>query len=161
MESSLIDQIVNHRLHIDQDLEKFSNHFVSSDTNKEAATTKFLMKFWYDGYLFCLYLGIKLNTRKKDSKKTEKSNRGWVSRKKQYLYLISLLLAKPEIQIELELDSRENIRSTDNKSLSESIKKISDEYAFGGLQFLKDEHEKDPGLFEDPFYIKKIKAMIS
>ena len=84
-----------------------------------------------------------------------------MSRKKQYLYLISLLLAKPEVRIELNLDSRKNINKLDNKSLSDSIKTICDEYAFGGLQYLKDEHEKDPDLFEDPFYIKKIKKMIS
>jgi len=161
MGSSLTDQLLTHRLHIDKDLEKFSNHFVVSDTSKDVATTKFLMKFWYDGYLFCLYLGLKLNTRKKASKKTEKSARGWMSRKKQYLYLISLLLAKPEVRIELNLDSRKNINKIDNKSLSDSIKTICDEYAFGGLQYLKDEHEKDPDLFEDPFYIKKIKEMIS
>ena len=156
MGSSLTDQLLTHRLHIDKDLEKFSNHFVVSDTSKDVATTKFLMKFWYDGYLLCLYMsGFKANTRKSASKKTEKSARGWMSRKKQYLYLISLLLAKPEVRIELNLDSRETINKiADMKFLSDSIKTICDEYAFGGLQFLKDEHEKDPNLFEDPFFVE-------
>jgi len=160
MENNFIGNILSHRLHMDKELESFSNIFVSSDTDKESAKTKFLMKTWYDGYLLSLYVGIKLNTRKKNLIKTDKSGRGWGSRKKQYLYLISLLLAKPEIQIELNLDSKENVKSSDMKSFSDSIKNICDEYAFGGLEFLKKEYEKDQSLFDDAFFIENISSIL-
>jgi hypothetical protein len=163
MANELIQSILGHRLHIDSDLEEFSKKIINTEGYiKDKTFKKMLMQTWYDGYLLSLYVGIKVNTRKSGSKKSEKSNRGWISRKKQYLYLISLLLAKPEVQIELNLNSRETIKKiADMKFLSDSIKTICDEYAFGGLQFLKDEHEKDPTLFEDPFFVENIKELIS
>ena len=119
------------------------------------------MKSWYDGYLLSLYVGIKTNSRKENYNSKEKAVRGWEDRKKQYLYLISLLLAKPEIQMELNLDSRQNIENeiSSLKSLSTSIKKICDDFAFGGLQFLKDKYDQDPTIFDD-LLVEKIKDLI-
>jgi len=163
MENDLIQYILEHRLHIDRDLENFSNIIINSEGNvgAEKSTKKMLMKSWYDGYLLSLYVGIKTNSRKRDYKQLEKAIRGWSSRKKQYLYLISMLLAKPEVQNELNLDSRQNLNNIPNlKSLSDSIKRVCDEYAFGGLQFLKEQYDKDDTIFEDVL-AEKIKDLVS
>ena len=72
-----------------------------------------------------------------------------------------MLLAKPEIQNELNLDSRQSLNNIPNlKSLSDSIKKVCDEYAFGGLQFLKDQYDKDDTIFDD-ILAEKIKDLVS
>lgn len=162
MENDLIQHILEHRLHIDRDLENFSNNIINTEGYKtEKTIKKMLMQTWYDGYLLSLYVGIKTNSRKRDYKQLEKSNRGWISRKKQYLYLISMLLAKPEVQNELNLDSRQSLNNIPNlKSLSDSIKKVCDEYAFGGLQFLKDQYDKDDTIFDD-ILAEKIKDLVS
>lgn len=163
MANDLIQHIIGHRVHIDSELEEFSNNIINTagyikvDTEK-----KFLMKTWMDGYLLCLYVGIKTNSRKDNYNSKEKAVRGWEDRKKQYLYLISLLLSKPEIQMELNLDSRQNIENeiSSLKSLSDSIKKVCDDFAFGGLQLLKDRYDQDPAIFDD-LLVEKIKDLIN
>lgn len=153
MGTSLIQSIINDRsLNIDSSLEEFSKKFVSSENlSFQEKDKRYLIKDWYSGYILCFYIGLKKNTRKTEYKRKEKAVRGWVSNQKQYLYLLALMLAKPEIQQELNFNSKNEIRDNikDMDTLVKSIKKICDQYAFGGLQFLKEKYEKDNTIFDD------------
>ena len=71
------------------------------------------------------------------------------------------MLAKPEIQQELNFNSKNEIRDNikDMDTLVKSIKKICDQYAFGGLQFLKEKYEKDNTIFDD--LARNIKELVN
>lgn len=146
----LITHILNHRLDIDKENAEFAK-LIANTENLDSSKTKFTVRTWYDGYMLCFYLGIKLNKIKRNTTKITKAV-GWSSdRDNQYLYLISMLLAKPEVQTALNIESKESIRDNISsiKSLSDEIKVICDNYAFGGLEFLKLEHEKNTEIFND------------
>ncbi len=151
MEDDLISLILSHRLHIDAENEKFASKFVNIEGYKqEKAKQKVLLRTWYDGYLFCLWIGINSNRRKEDFKLKDKAAKGWRDRSKQYIYLISKILSKKEIQIELNIDSKKSIvkNKVNLGKVSSQLKKICDEYAFGGLECLKEIYEKDDEIFD-------------
>lgn len=149
----------NHRLYIEEDLEDFASLFTSiAGFKKERAKERFLLKNWYEGYLFCLLIGLKTENRQTDgyNNKKEKAN-NFNTYVKQYKYAISLLLSKPDIINELNLKNRKSINQIEDlKTLLDSIKDICDQYAIGGLKHLKELYEKDEYLFEDVFALKSI-----
>ena len=159
MGSDLISLLNLHRLSIDSENEKFASNFVNIEGYKVSLSKKkVLLNTWYDGYLFSLWIGIKFNRRKSNFKLKDKANRGWGSRSDQYIYLISNILSKKEILIELNLDSRKSIleNKVNVQSLSNNLKRISDEFAFGGLDYLKELYEKNDEIFDSTEYFESI-----
>ena len=74
MANDLIQHIIGHRLHIDSDLEEFSNYIVNTEGYiKVASETKFLMKKVGMIHLLSLYVGIKTNSRKENYNSKEKA----------------------------------------------------------------------------------------
>lgn len=157
MEHDLLDLIASHNLNIDIENESFASKFVNIEGYKEnKSKERVLMKTWKDGYLLSLWIGIKSNTRKKDFKSKEKART--LDRKSQYLYLISQILSKKEVLIELDLESIDAIKNsgTNVKMISDKLKRICDEFAFGGLEYIKELYEKDEEIFDDPGFFEKI-----
>lgn len=159
MGSDLITLLNSHRLYIDAENENFASNFVNIEGYKVSLSKKkVLLKTWYDGYLFCLWIGISFDRRKKNYKLKEKASKGWGIRGDQYIYLISRILSKKEILIELNLDSKRSIleNKVNPEYLSNSIKKICDEFSFGGLDYLKEIFEKNDELFDSTEYFEII-----
>ena len=155
MDQKLISYILDHNLHYDDDLDdiakKISVSATQTDgelTRSELATNRCLFKTWYDGYIFCLQIGLEKNRKKTLIKKSTKAQGGWSSRKKPYLALIGNMLAKPDVQKELGIDSREGLQKYVGeggiKTLSDNINNLCDKYAFGGLEYIKELEEEYP-----------------
>jgi len=161
MENSLKRYLLDSRLYIDEELETFADNFVNTEGyKKEISDKKVLLQYWYDGYLLCFWIGLRYGSRKSNYKRKEKANGIWndVKRQDQYLYLITKMLVKEENQIEIGLNSREALNQVGSvKELSQRILNLANEYAFGGLELLKHEHEKFDGLFDSISYISDIK----
>ena len=170
--SALTDEILQHRMDIDmthKDLIKKLAAIKKLGVEKRIDKERILIKDGINLFLFSLYLGIKSHTRIKPQNLEELAVRGWAKNKKQYFYLIALILAKPEIQGELELNDLETIKemvSNEEKYqkpevLSRKIKQLCNEYSAGGLEFLNEEYKKDPSIIDgqatvDMEKIKKI-----
>lgn len=164
MEPDLIDLLAAHTLHIDVENQEFASNFVNiQGFKKTKSKERILMSTWLDGYLFSLWVGIKINRRKKDFKSIEKY-RSIINRKQQYIYLISMILSKKEVLIELNLESIDAIKESNvnSKQLSDKLKLICDEFAFGGLDYLKELFNENEDIFDDPSFFdevyKKIKV---
>jgi len=162
MENSLTDQLLESSLIIDEELEQFSTNFVNplgGTASGDTAKRKVVMQYWYDGYIFCLWLGLRYKFKKRSWKPKTKANRIWGDnrRKNQYLYLITKMLSEKENQIELGFDSRERLKEIGNiKMLSDKINNLANQYAFGGLSLLKELHDKNERLFDDIDYILEV-----
>ena len=158
METDLLDLIASHKLDIDIENEEFASNFVNIEGYKKTKSKdRVLMSTWYDGYLFSLWVGINMNRRKKDFKPKEKA-RTLVSRKQQYFYLISKILSKKEILIELNLESVSAIKESNvnSKQLAEKLKIICDEFSFGGLEYLKELYNENEEIFDDPSFFEEV-----
>ena len=158
MELDLIELLASHKLEIDVANEEFASNFVNIEGYKKTKSEeRVLMKTWYDGYLFSLWIGIKLNRRKKEFKPKEKA-RTLISRKKQYIYLISKILSKKEILIELNLESIDAIKKSrvDSKQIADKLKVICDEFAFGGLDYLKELYIENEDIFDGPDFFDEV-----
>lgn len=156
---NLVDLLISNDLDIDKDAEDFVSLFVNTAGYKtEPTKNRILLPSWYDGYFFCIWIGLKFNRRKKEWNKITKSNRGFSTRKSQYFYLIASLLSKEEILFELNIESRESIndKNINPEKLSKQIKYILDSYCFGGIEVLKEMYDEDEGIFDDPEYLSKI-----
>lgn len=161
MENSLKRYLLDSRLYIDEDLEGFANNFVNTQGFKQGISDKrIIMQNWYDGYLFCFWIGLRYGVRKSKFKRKDKASGIWndVKRQDQYLYLITKMLVREENQIEIGLNSREALNATGNmKDLADKIVNLANEYTFGGLELLKKEHDQFEGLFDSIDYVSVIK----
>lgn len=161
MENSLKRYLLDSRLCIDEDLEKFANNFVNTQGFKqEISDKKIIMQNWYDGYLFCLWIGLRYGSRKSQFKKKDKAGGIWndARRQDQYLYLITKMLVRKENQVEVGLDSRESLNRIGNmKDLADRIVNLANEYAFGGLVLLEQEYNQFEGIFDSIDYVAEIK----
>ena len=171
--SVLTDEILQHRMDMDmthKDLIKKLAAIKKLGVEKRIDKERILIKDGINLFLFTLYLGIKSNTRIKPQNLEELAVRGWAKNKKQYFYLIALILAKQEVQMELRLDDPETIKEmVSNKEkyqkpevLSRKIKQLCNEYSAGGLEFLNEEYKKDPSIIDDhaTVDIEKIKKIL-
>ena len=171
--SALTDEILQHRMDIDMKHENLIKKLAAIKklgVEKRIDKERILIKDGINLFLFSLYLGIKSHTRIKPQNLVELAVRGWAKNKKQYFYLIALILAKPEIQRELELNDLETIKEmvSDEEGyqkpevLSRKIKQLCNEYSAGGLEFLNEEYKKDPSIIDDhaTVGIEKIKKIL-
>ena len=117
MNQTLITQILQHDLHYDEDLDDIAKMIAITGAAKdeeggryEAASKKFLLKTWYDGYLFCLQIGLEKNQKRDAKNKSIKVTRGWAKRRRPYLTLIAVMLEKTEVQEELGLNDRKSLK---------------------------------------------------
>lgn len=158
----MIDQIIsNHSLFIDEEYEFFINNFCST-TGQNFPQGKMgnYLGSWYEGYLFCLMIGLNSNNRHQDGfikRHTKMSN--WSTQNiDQYKYCIARVISRKDIILELKLKSREDIK-TGFKNIEEllsSLKIICDQFSLGGLLYIKNLYEIDSTIFEDPFALKSI-----
>ena len=171
--SALTDEILQHRMDIDMTHENLIKKLAAIKklgVEKRIDKERILIKDGINLFLFSLYLGIKSHTRIKPQNLVELAVRGWAKNKKQYFYLIALILAKPEIQRELELNDLETIKEmvSDEEGyqkpevLSRKIKQLCNEYSAGGLEFLNEEYKKDPSIIDDQATVdmEKIKKIL-
>ena len=152
--------LMTHRLYLDSHFEKTANLFCNATG---AATTKTSSKYilgsWYEGYLYCLLLGIKTNNRiPRKGKRLDKAPHWSDKQLQQYKYAISILLTKNDVINELNLSNRSSIKEN-FKSIEDTldgVKKICDEYSNGGLSYIADLYEKDDTIFSSYNCLKTI-----
>lgn len=153
--------IIGHSLYIDKEYESFINKF-SSTTGSDFPKGKMgnYLTSWYEGYLYCLMIGINVNARHYEGyvNKYQKMANWSNQNVNQYKYCISRIIGKEDILNELGLDSREKI--IDNyKGLNELLKRVKDicdQFALGGLHYLRNEYSNDSSLFDEPFALLSI-----
>jgi hypothetical protein len=153
--------IANHTLFIDSEYEGFINNF-SSTTGNDFPAGKLgnYLGSWYEGYIYCLLIGINTNSRhyngfvKKHPKVTNWSNQNI----DQYKYCIARVMSRMDIITELGLDSRNSINSNfdSTEELLKKVKDICDEFSLGGMHYLRNLYENDHNIFNDPFSLKII-----
>ena len=147
-------KIQDQRLFIDSSYEDIAELFCNLAGAATSKTKKrFLLSNWYEGYLYCLMLGIKIDAREpyKKGKRADKAPKWSKYYVTQYKYAVSKLLIKKDIQYELNLTNRKSIKEnfTDIDSLMDQIKKICDEYSNGGLLYLKNKFDSDAIIFNN------------
>lgn len=152
--------LISHRLTLDSHFEKTANLFCNvAGANKTNTISKYILGSWYEGYLYCLLLGIKIKNRiPRKGKPLDKAPK-WSDRQlNQYKYAISILLTKNDVVNELNLISREAIKNNFERigNTLDQIKKICDEYSNGGLEYLADLYEKDDNIFANYKSLKEI-----
>jgi len=91
-------------------------------------------------------------------KKYQKVDRWSTQNINQYKYCIARVLGREDIINELCLNSRELIVSNyeDLPILLKKVKDICDQFALGGLHYLRKEYENDSSLFDDAFALSNI-----
>jgi hypothetical protein len=93
-----IDSIIlDQRLYIDSSYEDIAELFCNLQGSATTITkNRFLLSNWYEGYLYCLLLGIKIGEREqyKKGNKVDKAPKWSKNYIAQYKYAITLLLAK-------------------------------------------------------------------
>ncbi|MBV7440221.1 hypothetical protein KRX57_02195 [Weeksellaceae bacterium TAE3-ERU29] len=154
-----IDLIIkDHALYIDRDDEKFINKFSSTTGNSSKEKACYLSS-WYEGFIFTLLIGILSNNRRISGFKNRQIKmREWNKNTfEQYKYCLSVLLSKPEILRELNLDSRNRIDEEFanvppeeiNETILSKLKDIADQYSLGGIDYIRKLEQKDPDLFDN------------
>lgn len=142
------------RLFIDEGRQGFIENFSNTEGVKGASKSKdnYLFGNWYQGYIYVLLIGIKINERSeykgKRTAKTANWSKSYIS---QYKYLLTLALTKPDVLKELGLSSRQDIANnyTANEDLIDRLTKICEKYANAGIDYLMEEYEKDDTIFND------------
>lgn len=153
--------ILGHSLFIDKEYETFINKF-SSTTGADFPKGKMgnYLTSWYEGYLYCLNLGLNTNSRHYEgyAQKHQKVDRWSTQNINQYKYCIARVLGREDIINELGLNTRELIVSNyeDLPILLKKVKDICDQFALGGLHYLRKEYENDSSLFDDAFALSNI-----
>lgn len=153
--------LTEHTLYIDSTLEEFINNFCNTTGFVKTLTSeRFLLGSWYEGYLYCLLIGINTNKRHFEgySRKLEKA-RSWSSAyKEQYKYCIGKIIYRPDILKELNIDERDmiDIHFEDRKTLLDKIKVICDQYSLGGVRYLQEKYELDDNFFHGYAALKRI-----
>lgn len=152
--------IFEHRLYIDSHYENMAGLFCNLTGQRTKLTKdRFLLNNWYEGFLYTLLLGIKINQRENYiGKRIDKAPKWSISYLKQYKYAISHLLSREDILNELNLLDYKSIveNKSDAKMVLDETKKICDEFSNGGLKFLLMRYEKDNTIFNDYDSLKKI-----
>lgn len=153
--------LTNHRLFIDAPDEDFAKLFCNT-AGAETSRTKnrLILNNWYEGYLYCLLIGINSNNRK-DEGYTERRDKApkWSNNYlEQYKYAIGKLLEKPSILNELGILDRNAIKNNfvSSEKLLTDIKKICDQYSMGGLKYLRDKYEKDDSIFNSAYSLREL-----
>jgi len=157
-----MDQIIaNHSLNIDQNFESFINNFCSTTgTSFPQGKLGNYLGSWYEGFLFCLLIGLNTNSRHYNGyeKKYQKMPNWSTQNIDQYKYCIAKVLAREDIIKELNIDNREGIKKSFNSTeeLLKQVKEICEEFSLGGLHYLIKLHENDNTIFNDPLALKTI-----
>lgn len=152
--------LAEHRLHINSSLEK--DVIASFCSTQTSGSRKRILRTWFEGYIYSVTLGI-LKDRRVPLETGEKEQKATWSNTylPHYEFLISHLLTKEEILVELNLlSSKEgNAMSTNHnlllshlgdaafdseewyRSIFLKMKDICDEYMNGGLHYLKEQRD--------------------
>lgn len=144
--------LYDHRLYIDSQYEELAGLFCNLTGQKTTLTKdRFLLSNWYEGYLYTLLLGIRLNQREPyKGKKLDKAPKWSSNYVKQYKYAISLILSKKDILNELNLsDYKSLLTERTLENILDDTKKICDEYSNGGLHYLNRLYDKDNMVFNE------------
>ncbi|WP_318641705.1 hypothetical protein [Flavobacterium ardleyense] len=153
--------IFGHSLYIDKEYESFINKF-SSTTGSDFPKGKMgnYLTSWYEGYIYCLMIGLNINSRHyKGFENKHQKMPNWSNQNiNQYKYCIARVIGREDIINELELNSREKILENYNglSELLKKVKEICDQFALGGLHYLRKEYDNDSTLFDDPFALSTI-----
>lgn len=157
-----MDQLIaNHSLYIDTEYEGFINNFCSTTgSNFPQGKLGNYLGSWYEGYLFCLMIGLNTDSRRYEGykKKYKKMDRWSPQNLKQYKYCIARVMSRLDIINELDIQNREGIKNNFEsiEKLMEKVKNICDEFSLGGLDYLMKKYENDRGIFNDPLALKSI-----
>lgn len=153
--------ILRHSLNIDQEYESFINNFCSTTgANFPQGKLGNYLGSWYEGYLYCLMIGINKDARHYNGykKKHQKMPTWSLKNIHQYKYCIAKIMSRKDIVKELGIDSREsisnNFESVENLLLQ--VKEICEQFSLGGLHYLMELYEKDPSMFDHPLALKTI-----
>ena len=145
--------IYDHRLYIDSHYEDFAGLFCNLTGQRTSLTKdRFLLGSWYEGYLYTLLMGIRVNHREEYiGKKVDKAPKWSPHYMRQYKYAITQILSREDVLNELDLLDYKSITKpeVDAKKVLDDVKKICDEYSNGGLKHLYNLHEKDNTIFND------------
>jgi hypothetical protein len=157
-----MDQIIsNHTLNIDQEYESFINNFCSTTgSNFPQGKLGNYLGSWYEGFLFCLLIGLNTNSRhyKGYVKKHQKMPNWSIQNIDQYKYCIAKVLSREDIIKELNIDNRDGIKKDfiSTEDLLKKIKNICEEFSLGGLHYLIKLYENDNTIFNDTLALKTI-----
>jgi hypothetical protein len=152
--------LLTHRLHIDSHYEEFVELYCNTtgaNTSKTAA--RFVLSNWYEGYLYAVLLGLKINAREpRIGERKDKAPMWSKSYLSQYKYAITNVLSRKDVLFELNLLSREAISThfVSVEATLNQVKSICEEYCSGGLKYLYTEWQKDPTVFNEYNALKKI-----
>jgi len=156
--------LYDHRLFIDGHYENLAGLFCNIAGQKTSLTKeRFLLSSWYEGYLYNLLLGIRINQRQSFvGKRVDKAPKWSNNYLKQYQYIIAILLSKKEILNELKIIDYQSVslKDRDIKSITDDLKKICDEYSNGGLLYLSRLYEKDNTVFNEYDSLTRIMANV-
>jgi hypothetical protein len=153
--------IANHSLYIDKEFEEFINNF-SSTTGSDFPAGKLgnYLGSWYEGYLYCLLIGINTNSRHySDYINKHQKMPNWSNQNiDQYKYCIARVMSRMDIKTELGLDSRDSINSNfvSTEELLKKVKEICDQFSLGGVHYLKSLYDNDHTIFNNSFSLKVI-----
>jgi len=152
--------LLTHRLHIDSHYETFVEIFCNTaGASTTKTTSKFVLSNWYEGYLYAVLLGLKINEREpRIGERKDKAPMWSKNYINQYKYAVTSVLARKDILFELNLLSREAISNNfvSVEVTLNQVKNICDEYSNGGVKYLFDEWTKDPAIFNEYTALKKI-----
>lgn len=157
-----LDQILfGHRLVLDSEYQKTASRFCNIVGSKTSKTKeRYLLGSWYEGYIYCCLLGIKLgNVRQKSIGNRDTKRNNWSHNYlKQYKYLLLLLISRDDVKRELNIHTKDAIKNNFEglESTFGQLKEIADEYCWGGLSYLKDKYENDETIFDNYDSLKLI-----
>jgi len=157
------DIIANHSLYIDQEFEGFINNFCST-TGADFPQGRLgnYLGSWYEGYLYCLLIGLNTNSRNylgyTKNKKHQKMSVWSPKNINQYKYCIARVMAREDINTELKLNSRDNIQNNfiSTENLLSKVRDICEQFSLGGVHYLKQLYDNDPSIFDDQLALKTI-----
>lgn len=162
--------LVSQSLHINSSFEEGLINSFCATTNTDRR--KRVLKNWYEGYLYTVSLGMIKNRRVpfKGKEKQQKATWSTPNYIRQYEFLMSKLLTRKEILVELNLLSPmkdnieektkevliENYTSEDSfdkdifyRKVFDQLKDICDEYMNGGLQYLSERKESGDSFVDE------------
>ena len=154
------EHIRQHSLKLDSHYENLASQFCNIEGYKKEKTgSQYVLGSWFEGYLYCLLLGLKIGEREgKKGKWLDKKNSWSPYNLDQYKYAIGKVLSDPRLLNELGIASREQIDQeyTSVRKLLLDVKQICDEFVNGGLEYLSKEYKKNDMLFSDHMSLKRI-----
>ena len=155
-----IDTIIfNQRLYIDNHYEDLAKSFCNLAGQGETRTKeRFILRNWYEGYIYTLLLGLRTGNREKTINRGEKAPKWSPNYDTQFKYAIAILLTKKDILKELNLLEYDDLINNYIyiEDTIKRIKKICDEYSNGGLKYLSEQYANDDSIFDDYDCLKTI-----